>query len=362
MPSLTARMSRIGLWLGRVRGFVGATSDRVYILPTWYCLVFNLLLLVLFVASFPLRNPALLVLVFALVFIQLLSMVETHVNLREIDIRQYDEYLVETGQQAQISVQLSSRESSFGLTLQVLALEQLDKNSSREFNRRCLRKIVFNELKFALFRSFFVERFESQEYLTASKDPQIVKLPFMSNKRGIYKLPPVIVTSFFPFGLFRAVKVISLDAVYASYPSPQDSDSRSSALDEISSEIQNAGRSERVTGVDDYRFHREFIAGDPLRRVDWKASSRRGLKIVKVFGSSGLSRGYALSWKDTRADDVEGKLSELTGSVMKASRSGVFFTLQLPQYKTQVGCGENHKRDCLRILAAFNIADADPTG
>ena len=353
MSANAATTDRFVLFWQRMLKFFGVTSGRIYILPTWYCLVFNFLLLVLFIASFPLRNPSLLVLIFAMVFIQLLSMVETHVNLREIDIEPSGDNLIETGQQSEILIQTKSRESSFGLNFCFLEGDLAGNLADGFLHRGVIRKIILSEFVYALFKSFRSESIKASDFVTVSRDAKIIRLPILSKTRGYYRLPPIVVTSFFPFGLFRAVKIVSLDAYYTVYPTPRPSSRRTESIDQVAWDMQRAGYGARLNGGDDYNHHREFLPGDPLRRIDWKASSRRGLKIVKVFGSSGLVRGNVLRWRDTTADDDEGKLSELAFSVMKSTQEGVFFALELPQQKTRISSGENHKRECLKLLATF---------
>lgn len=339
---------------GRVRKFLGVTSERIYILPTWYCLVFNLLLLILFFASFPLRNPTLLILVFALVFIQLLSMVETHVNLREIEIKANEDYLIETHQQSELLIRANSRERSFGLNFRILDGDIAKVFPQDRLSRRALRRLLFNEFTFAIFRSYRSDVGKESEIVTVSSDGTIIRLPFLSDRRGVFRMPPIIVTSFFPFGLFRAVKVVSLEGSYVSYPVPRESiHNINAAEDQVARDLQRAGMQDSSNSGLDYVHHREFLAGDPLRRIDWKASSRRGLKMVKVFASSGVVRGAVLRWQDTTAEDDEGKLSELAFSVLKATKDGSYFSLELPKHKTSVSNGESHKRECLRLLAAF---------
>lgn len=353
MSAHIAKADHFALRWQRLLKFFGVTSERIYILPTWYCLAFNVLLLILFMASFPLRNPSLLVLVFAMVFIQLLSMIETHVNLREIEIEPSGESLLETGRPSEILIQTRSRESSFGLNFRFLQGD-LGRNFADGLVRRgVVRKIIFKEFLYAVFKSFHSESVKPSDFVTVSREAKSIRIPLLSETRGHYRLPPIIVSSFFPFGLFRAVKIVNLEAYYTAYPVPRASRRKTESFDQVAKDMQRAGSSDEVSGGEDYNHHREFLAGDPLRRIDWKASSRRGLKIVKVFGLSGLVRSNVLRWRDTVADDDEGKLSELAFSVIKAAQDGTFYALELPQHKTRISSGESHKRECLKLLATF---------
>jgi uncharacterized protein (DUF58 family) len=171
------------------------------------------------------------------------------------------------------------------------------------------------------------------------------------------------VYSYFPFGLFRAVKIIELSDSYLAYPAPKGPSIWGLvATKEIASAVIDASKSRLILGSDEYDHHRPFRFGDPLRRVDWRASSRRGSTVVRVFDTPISNRMNVLRWQDTTSKDVEGKLSELAFGILEAARFGEDYAMELPQIKTKVGHGERHKTDCLRILASFGSSDGSRGG
>jgi len=309
------------------------------------------------IASFPLKSLGLLGLVVFLIFVQLLSMVESHVNLRGLSLSPNVDLVVEASSQVVFSPEVTSLEESLGVSFK--ALDFYDAPAKRELlNKRNMRRIILRELWFSFFGSLHSLEVDTSKSITVGKDPQILEISFKAPGRGVHSLPPVMALSFFPFGLFRALKIINFGSVsYFVYPKPKPSDLASrSVKDEVGSAVKMAAESRPVSGSEDYSHHRSFRQGDAVRRVDWRASSRRGIKMIKVF-SAGQSPGVTvLSWYNTASSNSEEKLSELAFEVIQASKNNQTFVLELPSSKTKAGHGERHKKDCLRLLAAFEFS------
>lgn len=336
----------------------GLDSTKIFILPTWFSLVFNMPVLFLLIASFPLRSVPLLAVGIFIVFIQLLSMVESHVNLRGLEILPSRDVLVEASSQAVLTLQISSREQSLGLNLRLLTGAEHGLEGQEKLRTRDIRRLIFEEIKVAFWRSLKKREIEEASFLKVDKEAQTLQLSFPAGPRGFNRLPPILVYSYFPFGLFRAVKIVELDDSYLAYPVPQGPSAWGRvATKEIASAVIDASKSRLRLGSEEYDHHRPFRFGDALRRVDWRASSRRGSTVVRVFDTPISDRTNLLRWQDTTSNDVEGKLSELAFGVIEAARVGEDYAMELPQIKTKAGHGERHKIDCLRILASFGSAD-----
>jgi hypothetical protein len=344
-------------WSVYLRRRLGGNSKRVFILPTWFSFVFNLCLLMLLIASFPLKSFALLGLVVFLIFVQLLSMVESHVNLRGLTMTTEVDLVVEASSQVVFSPEVSSREESLGISFKVVESRDSPTRSGL-INNRNVRKIILKELFFSWISSLRSDEIDKEKYMTVGRDPKTIETSFEAPTRGVYQLPPIMVVSLFPFGLFRAVKIMPFSGVsYFVYPTPKRSDFTSQGVnDDVIRDVKAAAESQATIGSEDYSHHRPFRNGDTVQRVDWRASSRRGIKIVKVFSSGKSPEVRVLSWNKTTSFDVEGKLSELAFGVIQASKGGQNFALELPGMKTKAGHGERHKKDCLRLLAVFELS------
>jgi len=340
--------------IARLSGMLtGPKRDQIYVLPTWYCAVFNFLIFTLLMTSFFSRNVFLFSLCIFVIFIQLLSMVESHVNLREISLSIQDLDPVQAGSKTVMPVGVRSVDRSYGVSLKFLPINDGDHASLSPKN---IRSMIFRELGSSL-KFWGTSKFYDNEHsLALEKNPITFELSFEAGRRGIHKVPPIAITSFFPFGLFKAIKVVDFNIDYAAYPVPTEviPTRVSTAVDDKIS----IGRSNAMAGVmssDDYIFHRDFISGDILRRIDWRASSRRTVKVVKVFGGGGSQTNEVFRWQDMPSTDKEGKLSELSSLINAAAKSGSRFGLELPSFRVALGSGHRHRLDCLRALASFDL-------
>jgi len=96
-------------------------------------------------------------------------------------------------------------------------------------------------------------------------------------RRGVYPLPPLRISSAFPFGLIETSCYLRDNVEIVVYPHVKSVDA---------SRIRNLkgiGRMTRVEHGDGDEFFslREYVPGDDLRRIAWKASARRGNLLVK---------------------------------------------------------------------------------
>lgn len=341
----------------RIREFLGARDSRIYILPTWYCVLFNTAVVGLLIGSFPLRSFSLFGLSVFLLFIQLLSMVETHVNLRELKVALSQELIVEANASAVLSLDASSLDKTFSVDFRVIEINEIDNGGLVNLTSRAVRQIVFAELRVAFFRSIDAVDSKFVNLYNVGQDTQSLQLPFSSQRRGVHKIPPILISSFFPFGLFRAFKILDFRESYTAYPVPRGSMQVHNGIPDktVMIEMTKAASSKFLIGSDGYSHHREFKIGDTLQRIDWKASSRRGEKIIKVFASEDGGHGQVFRWQDTFSKEKEGKLSELCQKVLEASKNGQKYGLELPNLKTVVHSGERHRLDCLRALAGFDL-------
>ncbi len=100
-------------------------------------------------------------------------------------------------------------------------------------------------------------------------------------RRGAYSLGPTVIGSGDPFGLFTvkatfpaadSLLVLPLIVPISDFPSPRGLLPGGKAIREKSMEITPHAR-----GV------REYVSGDPLKRIHWPSTARRGKLMVKEF-------------------------------------------------------------------------------
>ncbi len=105
--------------------------------------------------------------------------------------------------------------------------------------------------------------------------------------RGVHRLPDVIVTSMFPFHLFRSVRRYPGEVEIAITPRPLTGDE-----DAVARTVLNAlgGWSHKLLSGDalDYTGSREYVVGMPVRRWDFASWARLGRPIVREFQSPSI--------------------------------------------------------------------------
>ncbi|MCX5759405.1 MAG: DUF58 domain-containing protein [Candidatus Hydrogenedentes bacterium] len=95
--------------------------------------------------------------------------------------------------------------------------------------------------------------------------------------RGVHSLPPMVVRSGFPFGLFEHGRPIRDDVEVVVYPRVKSV--RSAWLEHL----PGAHAVPRIVrgGGDEFFSLREYIPGDDVRLIAWRASAKKGVVLVR---------------------------------------------------------------------------------
>ncbi len=175
----------------------------------------------------------------------------------------------------------------------------------------------------------------------------------LPTRRGLQALPPMIIETRFPLGLFRAWSVWRPASKLLVYPKPEvPAAALPGARPTHAGSADGALRSDggETSGVRPYR------RGDPLNRVVWR-------KAAKTFNSGGelVSRDVStparwqlwLDWQACGPMAPEDRLSRLTAWVLDGQTQGADYGLRLPGREIPLARGDAHRRACLEALALW---------
>jgi uncharacterized protein (DUF58 family) len=180
----------------------------------------------------------------------------------------------------------------------------------------------------------------------------LVRVP--TARRGRVYLERLRIESTFPLGLFTAWTWTHPHLACLVYPrpAPRDRGSPPPATE------AGAARDGRARGEEDFEGLRAFRAGDPPRRIAWKAWARGGELVVKEFvGAAHTPVIFDLA--DVPGPDLEVRLERLARWVVDAEERGDRYGLRLEQAEVPPGAGLTHRNRCLAQLATFRLpADA----
>lgn len=125
-----------------------------------------------------------------------------------------------------------------------------------------------------------------------------LRISCVYDRRGVFPLPPVALSSAFPFGLISKRRRADQRGEIVVYPRVRAV--RAAVIDQFSAALA-APRLNMGEG-DEFFCLREYLPGDDLRRIAWRASARRGTLLVKELAQE--APRYVVFVLDTfRSDD-----------------------------------------------------------
>jgi uncharacterized protein (DUF58 family) len=317
---LTALKQHFRTWLFRRKiesGTVTLTQRRIFILPTWQgiALVFVLLLMLLGDINYNLSLGY--VLTFLLAMMAVMSMLHAFRNLAQLEIRAGRAEAVFCGETAGFLLHFRNRSN--------LPRYQLD---LRDENGRTVSVDVH-----------------------AQQETEVA-FPLPATRRGWLALGSLTLSTEFPLGLFYAWSYLHFDARCLIYPKPL-----ADAPLPPGDAPDGAGK-RNIAGDDDFAGLRNYVAGDALPRIAWKAYAREQGLQVKQFS---MQVGEEL-WLDFAAapePDTEGKLARMARWVLDAEAQGLRYGLRLPDGEWPPGNGAAQRDECLRRLALLGLPQQD---
>ncbi len=171
--------------------------------------------------------------------------------------------------------------------------------------------------------------------------------------RGVHRLPDFFLATTFPFGLLERRRRFSDNSEIVVYP--RISPIRTSVIENMGG-LRNVARAPSSDG-DEYFALREYIHGDDLRRVAWRASARLGVWMVREMSMEN-SRFVVLAldtrW-NTEVDDFSTRFEEavdLTASLAVSLLNRQYnVSVTTPAASLEGGEGSNQEQRILEMLA-----------
>ena len=167
------------------------------------------------------------------------------------------------------------------------------------------------------------------------------RFSLIPRKRGRYTIVNVLISTSFPFGLFRVQQSLATKRPFWVYPKPLVNGSK-----------ETGTSNHHNSDTDDSIILRQYRLGDPVRRIHKKSLAMGQQVLVKDV--EGLAHNLQwLRWEQLQDMTDEKRLQVLTQQVMDADRQGRSYGLSLPTGKVNPASGEAHKHHCLRMLAEY---------
>ena len=171
-----------------------------------------------------------------------------------------------------------------------------------------------------------------------------VQFSLPAEKRGWQELPPLTISTQWPFGLFVVWSHVWPEVQALIYPMLEKNPP---AFPMAAS--QTTGKSAQV-GDEDLRNIRSYRPGDAPRQIAWRASARSDELRTRELETP-ASSDIVLDYQDIFGLTHEAKLSRLAAWCVRAAQEKGNFELRLPNLKIPQGEGPAHLLACLKQLA-----------
>ncbi len=288
---------------------------RIYILPTAFGFLYALIVFVMLLASMNYNNSLGLALTFLLTGMGLVAMHHCHRNLNGLVISGVRAGESFAGEPLTLTIGCENPTAVARLALQVNCNEVAGGHDLLEPRARAL-----------------------------------VTLQLPTNTRGMLRPAPLVVSTRFPFGLFRAWTWLHLPIEAVVYPRAAGRQHPPATRGP-----DHAGLERLQRGDEDFRGFRSYHPGDSPRHIAWKALARGAPLLVKDHaGASGAPLTFELEHVEDR--DLERRLSQLARWILDAEHHARAFGLKLPGHWIAPATGALQRRRCLTALALFDPA------
>lgn len=176
-----------------------------------------------------------------------------------------------------------------------------------------------------------------------------ITLALPTTRRGWRESGRLTLHTEFPLGLFHAWAYLHFDLRALVYPKP----AAGSAPLPAAVAVNGTGQVE-ARGDEDFSGLRNYVTGDGLPRIAWKALAREQGLQVKQF-TSPQGNELWLDWAQLPRLAPEQRLEQLTRWVLEAEAQGFHYGLRLPDGEIAPQQGAQHRAACLHRLALYGL-------
>lgn len=172
-------------------------------------------------------------------------------------------------------------------------------------------------------------------------------VPIETKTRGYFPLPPIIISSFYPFGIFRVWSYAYFEEHYYVYPLSMDPGFWPDPY------IDQSIKNKYVLG--DEEFYDLKQVENPWRepnRISWRIAAKGQGWYLKTMQNNEADC-WLFKLHDLPSQNTELKLQQLSYWLQTAELTGMIYSLELAGSHTQFARGKTHLQHCLRQLALY---------
>ncbi|MHB1946974.1 MAG: hypothetical protein ACYCQI_02525 [Gammaproteobacteria bacterium] len=287
-------------------------SRNIYILPSGFGLIYSLVVIILFLVSINYQINTVFLMTFLLITIGLVSAWEAHANFNNLSFRFITIEDAEQGTPAKIAVFIQANDKCrFGIEFQIASQPKIR-----------LEKIPPEGLQFII--------------------------PIETKTRGYFSVPKIVISSLYPFGIFRVWSYAYFEEYYYVYPQPIDPGFWPDPC------LYQDIKKNYTTG--DEEFYDLKLVENPWTEphlIAWKIAAKgQGWYLKKM--ASNEADYWLFKLTDLAGHNLEIKLQHLSYWLQTAESNNLIYALKLTASShIKFGRGKEHLKHCLRQLALY---------
>ncbi len=176
-------------------------------------------------------------------------------------------------------------------------------------------------------------------------------LPFSFSRRGRNRIGSIYIESPFPFNFFVRARKIEKPVDVLVFPEPLASSLPYVANEESGRKGESSGR-QRGDGSELITI-REYIAGDPTKYINWKASAKTGFLKTTEFASLSV-QPVTIDFDKVEIKNVEEKISSITFTVLHLMKRNIPVGFRMGKVFYSPAVSEAHRFSIMKELALYN--------
>lgn len=170
-------------------------------------------------------------------------------------------------------------------------------------------------------------------------------------ERGIYHLKGAVVNSVFPFNFFIRFRQLEGDIDVVVFPGLKHCELY--ALYEKDKKAKGEKTSDKIGFESDIVSIREYVHGDPLKYIHWKATAKTGKLKTKEL-STLTYQPIVIDFEKVAIRDTEEKISCIAYSIVQLLKKNVPIGLKINGRLYEPDTSYAHKISMLKELALYN--------
>lgn len=181
-----------------------------------------------------------------------------------------------------------------------------------------------------------------------SKATKYINMTF--DRRGAYELADIILSSVFPFSFFIRYKHLRQRFPYIVFPELKRHEL--STNDENARKKHGDNTSDKIGYESDVISIRQYVHGDPLKYINWKATAKTGELKTKEL-STLFCEPVVIDFDKVAIRDVEERISSVAYRILQLLRKERPVGLRIGSKLYKPGASHDHKIGMLKELALY---------